>query len=252
MYAPAPQNLKVQKSYFIQYYITAFVLGLCAFFGAALAAGDSWQLASWAAAVPAQDVVVLLWLCHLARRWAECTFVHRWSDATMHLVVLVVGLLHYAAATLSLLLARPSDDCATAAAPLWALLPRADLAGTSLQQALFWCGVACMLVGQVGQHVAHVQLANLRSDPPPPGVKVVGKYALPSGGMFWLSSSPHYTAEIAIYVGLALLGGGTAPLLLLVVWVVTNLSLTATATHAWYARKFDCTPSPWRILPGVW
>jgi len=190
-------------------------------------------------------LALLLWLLHLSRRWAECSFLHVWSDATMHVVVLAFGLLHYIGANASLLLAA-EGACADTMQH-----------GTVTSDLMYVAGFLLVVLGQGGQHWAHRQLAALRRPPPPQHThkhtpaRSVGKYHLPSGGMFALSSSPHYTCEVCIYAGLALLCGGSAPMLLLLAWSATNLALSAVATQAWYKAKFDETPSAWAIFPGI-
>lgn len=184
-----------------------------------------------------RGILVPLWLAHLARRLGECLALHVWSDATMHVAVLAFGLAHYVGANVTLAAALAGGECAEPAR----LLPPASL-DTLPGAVLYGTGVAAVVVGQVAQHLAHAQLAALRR----------GRtgYALPSGGLFTLSSSPHYTAEVLIYGGLLLLAGSAAAGAL-AVWVAVNLSLSALATSAWYRRTFGRTPSQWAIFPHL-
>jgi 3-oxo-5-alpha-steroid 4-dehydrogenase 3 len=73
-------------------------------------------------------------------------------------------------------------------------------------------------------------------------------YRLPVGGWFEWVTCPHYFAEILIYVAFAVLleleqhGSPQNRLwlrlrpVLLVVWVVTNLTLSAWQSHEWYVQ----------------
>ena len=255
----ALQNAKVPKSWFKHYYVTAWCICLLLF---VVKLKSSWPyveaLTSLSDSLASGPLLALwLWHIHLARRWAECSFLHVWSDATMHVVVLVFGLLHYVGANASLL-AAAAAACPPHSAAAWAApwMPEATLHGaSSSQMLLFVLGVLLVAFGQAGQHLAHRQLAALRAPPsqlkPPPSARVAGKYTLPVGGVFSMSSSPHYTFEVCIYAGLTVLTGAPLPMLLLLAWSGTNLALSAAATHAWYKAKFDQTPSPWVIFPGL-
>ncbi len=254
------QNAKVAKSRFKEYYILAWLICVGLFVVQLSESapylqgtlpmgviGQALQLGPFAA--------VLLWLIHLSRRWLECSYLHVWSDATMHIVVLIFGFLHYVGASLSLLLALGGACLSGDADTHGWLHPAALHSQGTTGQLVYAAGVALVLLGQVGQHAAHRQLAALRAPPvkgaPQSPAPAVGKYVLPQGGVFSISSSPHYTFEVCIYLGLALLCGGTAPMLMLLAWAAANLSLSAAATQQWYHSKFDTTPSKWAIFPGI-
>jgi hypothetical protein len=245
------QNAKVRKLHFKLYYIVAWVLcvALLAVQVNGFSAPSLLLLDSNFSVGSGVGAAIVLWLLHLTRRWAECAFLHVWSDATMHLVVLVFGLLHYVGANLSLLMAAAADCSPAGSNNGW--LPRATLHSSQVPTLMYVVGVALVLVGQMGQHVAHRQLAALRQPQSAAPSRAVGKYLLPQGGLFVISSSPHYTFELCIYAGLAVLCGGSSCMLLLLAWSATNLALSALATHQWYKNKFDKTPSQWVICPGV-
>ena len=71
------------------------------------------------------------------------------------------------------------------------------------------------------------------------------------GGWFEHLSCPHYTSELLVYFGLALLlqrPAGALPLLC----SALNLGFTARQTHAWYRRKFEDYPAErWAMIPWV-
>ncbi|KAL2431565.1 hypothetical protein ABEF95_011532 [Exophiala dermatitidis] len=106
------------------------------------------------------------------------------------------------------------------------------------------------------QHYYHSYLAGLK------------KYTLPVGPAFRLIVAPHYTAECAIYLALAVLD--VAPqtqkqteissinwtLFCALVFVAVNLGVTADGTRTWMMYKFPEKKQEiqrrWRILPGIW
>ena len=96
------------------------------------------------------------------------------------------------------------------------------------------------------QHRAHVILASLRS----PGST---EYKIPNGDWFEYVSSPHYTAEIIIYLCMWWISGFSITLGCDLVLVVVNLSISAVDGLSWYRQKFG---EKWpqnrkAIIPGV-
>lgn len=76
-------------------------------------------------------------------------------------------------------------------------------------------------------------------------------YRIPYGDWFEFVSSPHYLAEIMIYISLFLLQKAKNIYIgLILLLTVENLSLGATVTHDWYKKKFKEYPqSRNRIVP---
>ena len=100
-------------------------------------------------------------------------------------------------------------------------------------------------------------------------------YPLPEGGLFGVFLAPHFTAEVALYAGLAACvysvaggppsGGGCgaeaadalrgAGPLLLAAWVAGNLGATAQHTRAWYVERHPARAAEIagrRGVLGVW
>ena len=108
-------------------------------------------------------------------------------------------------------------------------------------------GLPLFLVASGIQHDCHSYLASLK------------KYTLPEHPLFNTVVCPHYLAECVIYLSLAIISAPpglwmnrtvTAAL----VFVVANLSVTASDTKTWYGNKFgkDKVAHRWVMLPGVW
>ena len=68
------------------------------------------------------------------------------------------------------------------------------------------------------------------------------RYSLPRGDWFEYVSSPHYLSEILIYCGILMLDPWNRCLWMVLLWVIVNLSITATRTHVWYHRTFRDYP----------
>ena len=73
-------------------------------------------------------------------------------------------------------------------------------------------------------------------------------YSIPRGGWFDLVSCPHYLAEVVIYASLAALAHKPRPMVLLLLFVVVELSFSATTQHAWYKAKFEDYPKRRRAI----
>jgi 3-oxo-5-alpha-steroid 4-dehydrogenase 3 len=79
-------------------------------------------------------------------------------------------------------------------------------------------------------------------------------YKIPHGDWFNHVSSPHYLAEILIYIALFLaMKGQSFRWILVLIFVVSNLTLGAQNTHLWYKQKFEDYPGHrYIILPYIY
>lgn len=96
------------------------------------------------------------------------------------------------------------------------------------------------------QHDCHHYLSSLK------------EYTVPKHPLFQWVLCPHYTAECAIYLSLAILGAPRGELinksvLCGLLFVSVNLSATAYNTERWYRAKFGeySVRGKWKIVPGV-
>nr|VDC82500.1 unnamed protein product [Brassica rapa] len=208
--------------------------------------------------------VFLLFLMEIQvlRRLIESFYVFKYSPfARMNVLTYLGGLYYYAAAPLSLcvnlvaeFISEGKDHTSS---------PEFDLLSSlSPLMKLGWCqlvGGIIFLWGWLHQRRCHAILVSfffllglivcvdakkllmqgsLRENP-----SQAKEYIIPHGDWFEIVSSPHYLAEIVLYVGLVIASGGTD----ITVWllfgsVVGNLSLSAGETHRWYLRKFEHYP----------
>lgn len=109
------------------------------------------------------------------------------------------------------------------------------------------------------QHICHKILANLRGGRRKEGMGKAGSnnnYGRPDGDWFELVSSPHFFAEILIYVAMLVCfvpRDGRSCWWLVVVYVLSTLTLSARQTHMWYQRKLEDYPVHRRaILPWIY
>ncbi|CAF1706359.1 unnamed protein product [Brassica oleracea var. botrytis] len=186
--------------------------------------------------------LLLLMEIQVLRRLIESFYVFKYSpSARMNILPYLGGLYYYAAAPLSLcvnlvagFISKGKDHISSSEFDLLSFL--------SPLMNLGWCqliGGAIFLWGWLHQRRCHAILGSLRKSP-----SQAKEYIIPHGDWFDIVSSPHYLAEIVLYVGLLIASGGTD----ITVWllfgsVVGNLSLSAGETHRWYLLKFEHYPA---------
>ena len=198
-----------------RYFVHFYVVGTCV---------NSGILWTWGG--------TLSWLYQIqvSRRLGESLFVTHFSSlARMHVLHYILGISYYIAVPLTL---RCIDGNSLAYAT-WAL----------------WLGSGLFLAANWVQFVCHKNLATLR-----PAQAHAGpvEYTVPHRFWFDLVSCPHYMAEVAAYVALGVVAGGSRPAVLLALFVAIELTLSATIQHAWYHRTFREYPRARRaILPFV-
>ncbi|KAL7626281.1 hypothetical protein AAE478_003051 [Parahypoxylon ruwenzoriense] len=107
-------------------------------------------------------------------------------------------------------------------------------------------GVAMFLASWYMQYRCHSYLSRLK------------KYSLPVDGLFAYLMCPHYTCECVLYLSLAIIAAPmnrlyNRTLICALLFVATNLGVTANGTKKWYSEKFgsEKVQGKWRMIPGV-
>jgi 3-oxo-5-alpha-steroid 4-dehydrogenase 3 len=116
-------------------------------------------------------------------------------------------------------------------------------------------GMGIFVYGAYHQYVCHCILADLRSNKSITATSSNSKqYSIPYGDWFKYTSSPHYFAEIVLYVGVCLTLWGFTPAWLIPLFTVSCLSFSAYWTHRWYLKEFPEYKKLNRtsIIPYVW
>ena len=107
-------------------------------------------------------------------------------------------------------------------------------------------GIPIFLLASGLQHDCHAYLASLP------------KYTLPVHPVFQALVCPHYFAECLIYLSLAIIGAPKGAvfnktMLSALVFVGTNLGVTASISKQWYEKKFgtEAVAEKWRMVPWM-
>lgn len=174
---------------------------------------------------PNHSFIITLWTIHLTRRLLECHFITIYNESTMHVAGYVVGLLHYVLAPFTILTGIPYTSFTTVT-----------------------CAIFLYIFASGVQYYAHLTLYHIKSNRP-----AKRPYRLPKSLPFRYSATPHYFAEILLYISFLLLVPDFSCMCLLV-WVTVNLAVVANQQYHWYISKFpEEVPLRWsRLVPVVW
>jgi hypothetical protein len=150
------------------------------------------------------SVANVLLFFHSLRRLLESFFVTKFTNRKMHLINLLAGLTFYAMTPITL--AYSTQNC-------------------------FWTPISPVLVIptcfvlNIAQCLAHFHLASLR------------KYTIPQAPLFQWTTAPHYAIEMVLYL-FYFCAAPHAFTVLMLVFVVFNLSDQSIMTYKWYVEKF--------------
>lgn len=203
-----------------------------------------------------------LLLIHLIRRLCECVWIQKsMSTSRMHVAGYLLGVLHYLCLPFVFIPAVPYHE-------------NKDYKVISV---IFrFVSILGCLYYQYQQFRHHVILSKLRRPneiPSSSGGNINSSYRIPTGGWFDLISCPHYLAEIMLYFMFAIMiqtqtkiiiqnnaMNGIVSMLcinrhwVVLLWVATNLSISASRTHAWYVSTFGLAYPKQRrkLIPYLW
>jgi 3-oxo-5-alpha-steroid 4-dehydrogenase 3 len=195
-------------------------------------------------------------MIHLIRRLCECLWVQTSvSTSRMHVSGYLLGIVHYLCL------------------PFVFILPlHQQLIEESYNNRVKSVTIGMSLVGclyfQYQQHRHHVTLGRLRPKDTSGGIH---SYRIPKGDWFEFVSCPHYFSEIMVYLMFAILiqtqvevnQDGEDDIILslicihkhwiVLLWVATNLAISAERTHAWYTSTFgEAYPQREKLIPYLW
>lgn len=184
--------------------------------------------------IPLDVALVLLVIqLQLCRRTYESFFITKFGSSRMHLSHFAFGLFFYTSLGPLALHELYNGHQVTHAPIKWSFLVHC----TWMQAA----GIVLFLWSSLHQFKCHTILASIRGRNE--------RYAIPKGDWFDYVSSPHYTAEILIYLSLFLCSGCHNLYLLLPLFsTIGLLLLSARITHSWYKKNFKDYPIERKII----
>lgn len=180
---------------------------------------------------------LLLFTLHLSRRVYESFWIEKPSKtATMHLSHYLIGIGFYGAMVFGTWLEGLSS--------FGKFQPLQPINITTILSILLF------FYASYHQYKCHVILASLRN-------KNDG-YTIPRGDWFEWIVTPHYLADILIYLSLCILYQFKSYILTCgFIWTIVNLSIISNETNTWYQIHFSTEKynkvfpkGRWRIMPG--
>ncbi|KAK4508270.1 hypothetical protein PRZ48_002008 [Zasmidium cellare] len=249
-------ELKVPHSWFTSFYAVSVTLSL---FWAAelLVRGPSFQAVARYAPDTAHSMsfsqVLVVWTLMLAqgsRRLYECMAISKPSESRMWFGHWALGILFYTLTSVAVWIEGISSIRAHTPSTRDFLIQ-----GPSART---FIGVLIFLLASGFQHDCHAYLASLKNSKKTDGGAATSDYKLPEHPAFNISLTPHYFAECLIYLSLAIAAtpkGGVLnwTFVSALVFVMTNLGVTAYGTGQWYERRFgsDAVKGKARMIPFI-
>ena len=285
----------VPKSLFVHMYAVGILIGAVCLLRTAIVAEEKQRSSVsnvYLSSVSIQGT--LMFEIHCMRRFLECLYITSYGSSSMNVAVYVFGIFHYLVTPSCIYYSllhhdhQNSNDQNTALRiflRLFSLLLY-TIGNTSqfrCHQILFnlkrSSEVSCAMdstdrksngVATCSPHESRLKFVGsddksksatkntgcAPSDPLNADNAVKSVYSFPVGFGFDSVACPHYTAEILIYISFFMLSPSSVPLLSMLVWVVTNLSVVADSQYEWYKENFPTEMNlkkGWkRLIPGVW
>ncbi|CAJ0961795.1 unnamed protein product, partial [Mesorhabditis belari] len=253
---PLVQRVSVPKRWFTHFYILAVIwTGFWLEYALAVSYGytspTKWQTNALAVLTRTKPhyswttgmLALILIMIHVTRRCQESLFVSIFSNATMNVAHYVIGITHYIVLPLTVV----SEMIGIASTRKMTSL-NFDFLEITITQ---WAGVVIFLFCNWQQNSIAHRLASARRG----ATGLVHNYGhcVYRGGWFDYVSSPHFTFEVLIYLGLWLvLGVHAVTFKMLVMFVCVNQMFAAMITHRWYKANFKNYPPERRaIIPYV-
>ncbi|KAI9236434.1 MAG: 3-oxo-5-alpha-steroid 4-dehydrogenase-domain-containing protein [Podila humilis] len=195
---------------------------------------------------PSVQWSMLAYLIHTIRRWYETWYIERPSPtARINVGHYIIGITFYAAMAPAIWIDSVERTLSWNQSSTSVISQEWSNTG----KAQFAVGLALFLWASRHQHQCHRILANLRapaSSSPSSKQTNSQEYKVPFGDWFQYLVTPHYSAEMLLYLGLyfmvtssSVVTPTTCPTLLIAwVWVVVNLGIVSRETDAWYKTRF--------------
>ena len=179
------------------------------------------------------------------RRFYECRHVLKPSAATMPFSIYLCGITYYSAVSVAVWI----DGAASIVADSATAVPVKQQILDALLNSHSAFALALFAGGSWLQYSCHKHLASLPKYTPPAASHAAFRYIV----------CPHYSAEVMIYVGLAMAGASDGTwfgrtLATVPVFALVALGGVSAGTREWERQKWgeDAVKGRWRILPGVW
>lgn len=230
------QFLMVPKSFFVYFYLLGFLLSVCLI---------TYLVNVYFVAEILQTVTaVVLFSIHCWRRYLECLYITAYGDSKVHALYWLGGMGHYILVNTTFLVA--------------ALEERQRAVGLSESSTII-TAFSIYIFSSILQFHSHSILHQLKLSMSKKKeneyLPTTPRYPLPKGGGFNYCVCPHYLAEIGIYFSFIILTNWSISSWLMLLWVICNLSYTASQHYSYYITNHSEELEKRRLsvlFPSIW
>lgn len=159
-----------------------------------------------------QWMVLGVVLLHFGKRTLEALFLHKYSGKIQPLTF---GIIVFAYALMASMISGLNAEA----------IVKLD--------GLFYLGLGCVIVGEIGNLYHHKLLADLRGNE--------GGYHIPKGGWFEQTTCPHYFFELLVWLGITLVSRHLFTGLIFIA-MLGYLTARSIKTRQWYRNRFRDYP----------
>jgi 3-oxo-5-alpha-steroid 4-dehydrogenase 3 len=241
--------LLVPKRFFIHFYIVSCCLQLC------FICKDLFFLSH-----PIIYLTKCLFFLHSFRRFCECYSITSYGNSMMHIGGYIAGIVHYVAAVLTLEVASFESHHLRDHSFSLPFSEKSMQSNRSTLGVFILVSLFCIM--NYLQYQSHFILWKSKNKQMKEETKISSssstssiRYSIPNEGLFLYCCCPHYFTEIMIYLSLFILESQCLTILLMFIWVLTNLSIVAYQQYQWYLENdFDNLTSRrrWIVFPFLW
>ncbi len=189
--------------------------------------------------------IIFLFFLHLLRRLWECYYMTLYQNSSMHIMGYLVGIFHYILTPLCILTISNCNE--------YQHVTIIAVVKKVISITIFICGT------YIQYHTHHIfyKLKESKIEIKNNTQHKNYSHSLPTGFLFNYICCPHYFGEILIYFSFCIFTTEISiSMILLAVWVQSNLSVVALQNLKWYKNKFDRDPNfpkSWKsIIPFVY
>lgn len=188
--------------------------------------------------------IIFLFLIHLLRRLWECYYMTIYQNSSIHITGYLVGIVHYILTPLCILTLTNHNEYQNEYHKVPSLI-------NAIQRMI---SITIFLVGSYIQYHSHHIFYHLKKSK---NNTQTNTHSLPRGFFFNYVCCPHYFGEILIYFSFCIFVSKISiSMILLTVWVQSNLSVVALQNLKWYKNKFGQHPDfpkSWKsIIPFIY
>ena len=190
--------------------------------------------------------IIFLFFLHVLRRLWECYYMTLYQNSSMHIMGYLVGIIHYIISPLCILTISNCKE--------YQRVTIIAVVKKLISITIFTCGTYIQYHSHHTFYKLKERKIEIKNEPQ---YEKNYSHSLPTGFLFNYICCPHYFGEILIYFSFCIFTSEISmSMILLVVWVQSNLSVVALQNLKWYKNKFGRDPNfpkSWKsVIPFIY